>query len=139
MGVVGAKWSFAGNSAPPAIATLAGELAKVTGLNVTWRDASEQFTARIDVATIDQSLLLIDREADSLMLHGFVPAHPYLWENVDRVLTQLGGVREVGEIFWQPEERFHHLRRAWAELSRRQQFLLSLPTVGAWRWLDRWA
>jgi hypothetical protein len=139
MGLVGGKWSFARGLGPPSTATIAAALARATGLRVTCRDANKPCDERIDVATIDESLFDIERDADSLLLHSFIPAHPYLWENVDRVLEELGGRVELRDVYWRPQERFTHLRRPWPELSRRQQLLLQLPTIGAWRWLDRFA
>ncbi|HKU42823.1 MAG TPA: hypothetical protein VJR89_31910 [Polyangiales bacterium] len=120
MGVVCGKWSFARGSAPPATPAIAAALARATGLQVSSRGASETADERIHVAELAESLFDIEREANSLQLSSFIPAHPYLWENLDRVLTDLGGRVEVSERFWQPHERLQHLRRSWQRLSPRQ-------------------
>jgi hypothetical protein len=127
------KWAFPEGSAPPSAATVATALAKVTGLRVSIDDA------RIHVAIIEESLFDIECEVNSLELSSFIPAHPYLWENLDRVLSELGGQIQPDEIYWRPQPQLHHLRRSWHDLTRRQRFLLRLPTLGAWRGLDRFA
>jgi hypothetical protein len=135
--VVRGRWVFAGNSTPPLSATIATELSRITGLRVVNRDSANQRDEWIDVGTIDESLFDLERDAATLALSSFVPAHPYLWENLDRVLSGLGGCVQSGAGLWQPTPTFERLRGPWDTLTSRQRVLLRFPTIGAARWLDR--
>ena len=139
MGVVRGRWAFGGHLAPPSSVTIARELARATGLAVVNRDAAEERDERIEVGTIDESLFDLERDnaAASLALSSFIPAHPFLWENLDRVLSDLGGRVEAGAGLWYPSPEFERLRRPWSALTRRQRLLLRIPTIGASRWWDR--
>jgi hypothetical protein len=139
VGVVRGRWAFAGRAAPPSSATIATELATATGLAVVNHDAREERDERIDVATINEALFDMERDtaAATLTLSSFIPAHPYLWENLDRVLTGLGGCIDSGGSLWRPSPRLRDLRRPWDSLTPRQRFLLRVPTIGGSRWLDR--
>jgi len=139
VGVVRGRWIFAGRSEPPSSATIATELAKATGLVVVNHDARQERDERIDVATINESLFDMERDTAvaTLTISSFIPVHPYLWENLDRVLSELGGCVESGATLWRPSPRFKNLRRPWDALTSRQRFLLRVPTIGGSRWSDR--
>lgn len=76
-------------------------------------------------------------EADALTLHGYIPAHPYLWENLDRVMTALDGLCGAEPISWQPRAEDAILRRRWNALSRRDRWLLRRASLLASRPWDR--
>ncbi len=58
-----------------------------------------------------------------------IPAHPYTWENLDRVMTTLGGERDGDPIMWRPSPEDAALRVRWDELPSRDQRLLKLPPI----------
>jgi hypothetical protein len=76
------------------------------------------------------------RDTD-ITIYGYMPAHPYLWENLDCVLSNVGGKCVRGEIYWQPQVQFHHLRKPWPTLTPLQKFFLKMPPLGVSRIFDR--
>ena len=91
----------------------------------------------IEIPILGESLFDIERAGREVTFYGHVPAHPYLWENLDRVLVTLGGQRLSDETCWRPDDRFRHVRKPWDELSAPQKWLLRFRTIGASRLLDR--
>lgn len=134
-GLVRGRWSFADAGQSPSTSVIARELSAVTGLSAVCVGSGPD--ERIDVSAIGQSLFDIDRIGSRLTVWGYVPPHPYLWENLDVALATLGGRIEVEETFWRPDPRHGHLRRAWKDLRPRQRLLLRFPAVGASRPFDR--
>jgi hypothetical protein len=69
---------------------------------------------------------------------SFIPAHPYLWENLDAVMTAAGGRNSPAHGFaWRPNPAHARLRTRWENLSRRDRFLLAMPTSLVGRPFDR--
>lgn len=137
MGLVLGKWRFADASQLPATQAIANGLTHATGLRVSCSDSGTESDERIDIPFLRESLFDIERIDSAITLCGYIPAHPYLWENLDRVLSELGGKIELAETHWRPNSKYHHLRRPWQALTPRQRFLLRLPTLGASRLFDR--
>lgn len=137
MGLVVGKWRFESSDRIPSTEALATALANATRLQVTHQvDDGEQHT-RIDIPILGEALFDIERAGAEVTFYSHIPAHPYLWENLDRVLVALGGQRLSDETCWHPDERFRHVRKPWDELGAAQKWLLRFPTIGASRLLDR--
>ena len=137
MGLVVGKWLFENSDRVPPTEALAAALANATGLQVTHQVDGGEPHARIEVPLLGEALFDIERAGDEITFYSHIPAHPCLWENLDRVLSALGGRRVPDATCWRPDGRFRHVRKAWGELSAAQQWLLRFPTVGATRFLDR--
>lgn len=137
MGLVVGKWQFENRDGVPSTEALAAALAAATKLQVTHNLEGGARHERIDIPLLGESLFDIERAEGDMTLYGYVPAHPYLWENLDRVLVALGGQRRSDATCWRPDDRFRHVRRSWDELSGSQRWLLRLPTIGPSRLLDR--
>ena len=134
MGLIVGVWVFP--SAPvPGIGTIAAALARATGLEVRQEGAGDE--AALLLPTLGERLFDWRNDGAEVAVHSFIPAHPYLWEALDAVMTSLGG--RVGEEvhLWRPDPAHVGLRRPWAELTAAQRAILRIPTAGAWRPLDR--
>ena len=137
MGLVIGKWQFADRDAVPSTEALATALAEATKLHVTHQLDDGAGHERIEIPLLGESLFDIERAEGEMTFYSHIPAHPYLWENLDRVLVALGAQRRPDATRWRPDARFRQVRRASDELSAPQRWLLRLPTVGASRLLDR--
>lgn len=136
MGLIYGEWAFAARPVPgpDAVARL---LAEATGLEVRCDPpGAADAAANVTLPELGQRLFKWRIGADLLGVHGFVPAHPYLWENLDLVLGRMGGAPGPAEHAWRPDPRRAGLRRPWAALGATERALLRLPTLGAWRPLD---
>lgn len=136
MGLVVGKWQFENREQVPSAEALANALAEATKLHVT-HQLEHGARERIEIPLLRESLFDIERAEGEMTFYSHIPAHPYLWENLDRVLVALGGQRRLDATCWRPDDRFRQVRRPWDELSARQRWLLRLPTFGASRFLDR--
>jgi hypothetical protein len=125
MGLATARWSFA--SAAPGAGDVARKLGERTGLEV--RVKGDQ---SLEVPLIRESLFDLAWQGNTLLVHGFIPAHPYLWLQLHETLGEMGG-RLVAETGWQPSPRYARLNRPWRELRRRERLFLRLPPIGVWR------
>ena len=107
-----------------------------TGLTIdcTHDDAGRLESA--DIAVIKESLFDWEPHANRIAVRGFIPPHPYLWPHLNTAMTDLGGRLSDAGNAWRPEPDSERLNRRWSELSVRQRFVLSLPTIGSWRPLD---
>jgi hypothetical protein len=132
MGLIYGEWRFPG-ATPPAPAAIARALGEATGLDVRLETQGADAAVVIVVPLLGQRLFKWRIDGDLLAVHGFVPAHPYLWENLDAVLRGLGGVPGPEEHAWRPDARHAGLRRPWQALGAAPRLLLRLPTIGAWR------
>jgi hypothetical protein len=137
MGLIYGEWIFAAGTVP-APAAVASALAEATGLEVRLlpSDAAPDEAISVELPQLGEKLVKWRREGDRLAVHGFVPAHPYLWENLDTVMVGLGGACGPAEHGWRPQPDHAGLRRPWAGLTPAQRVLMQLPTLGAWRPLD---
>mgnify|MGYP001198527549 CR=1 FL=1 len=134
MGVTVGAWTFA--AAPrPDLATIAGALARATGLDVRQEGAGDDVALAVPV--LRERLFDWRIDGARISVHGFIPAHPYLWESLDAAMTALGGRRAAEAHLWRPDPAHAALRRPWAALTPAQRALLRVPTIGAWRPLDR--
>jgi hypothetical protein len=95
MGLVVGRWQFENRDGVPSTEALATALAAATKLQVTHQLEDTQHE-RIDIPLLGESLFDIERAEGEMTLYSYVPAHPYLWENLDRVLVELGGAATVG-------------------------------------------
>jgi hypothetical protein len=99
-------------------------------------------TARIEesAATLEEWEEMFDWGAENraVTVHGFIPEHPYLWENLDAVMTAAGGRRgTLASIGWQPNPAGARLRTRWDSLSPRDRFVLAMPSLLGARPFDR--
>lgn len=137
MGLVVGKWQFESRAQVPSTEAIATALAEATKLQVTHQLEDGAHHERIEIPILGESLFDIERAEGEMTFYSHVPAHPYLWENLDRVLVALGGERRSDATCWRPDDRFRQVRRPWDELSAAQKWLLRFPTIGASRLLDR--
>ncbi|MBV9558944.1 MAG: hypothetical protein JOY90_00545 [Bradyrhizobium sp.] len=70
-------------------------------------------------------------------VHAGIPAHPYLWENLDAVMRAAGGRRDTDVCVWQPNPAHARLQTCWDSLSPRDRFLLAMPSLWGARPFDR--
>lgn len=91
---------------------------------------------RADVPMIREILLFWDPRPDRIEVHCPVPGHLFLWVQLNAVMEDFGG--RIGETVspWRSELDKGGLDRPWTELTKRQRFILRLPTIGRWRPLD---
>lgn len=68
-------------------------------------------------------------EGESCEVLSPIPAHPYPWENLDRVMTALGGERDDDPIMWRPSPMDAALRMRSDALPSRDRRLLKLPPI----------
>jgi hypothetical protein len=132
--VVG-DWRFPAGSAPPPLPQLATALADGMGLEVLVEGGGRD--AGLHVPRLGERLFDWHAEPGRLRVHGFAPAHPFLWEHLDAVLGEAGAHPAEGATVWRPDPRHRPLRRAWSSLTRREQWILRLPSVLASRPQDR--
>jgi hypothetical protein len=137
VGLVIGKWRFADANQVPSAEIIASQLASATGLQAIHSTDRTTRNSRIDIPVLTESVFDIEQAGTDVVVFGYIPAHPYLWENLDHVLEKLGGTRTSEETHWRPDDRFRHLRRPWEKLSAQQRFLLRVPTIGAARVFDR--
>lgn len=135
MGVIVGEWVFPDRSAP-GLDEIADALRARTGLTVDCTHNSDGQLDYLDMPLIKESLFEWQRQEDRIQVHSFVPAHPYLWLQLDAVMHGFGGRISDSTIAWRPETPTPALDRPWSELTRRQRFILRLPSVFAARPLD---
>jgi hypothetical protein len=120
----------------PEVKVIADTLATAMDIEVLCID-SEEGSPFIDIPVIGESLCDVEYSESDITIYTHMPAHPYLWENLDRTMSELGGNLVAGETYWRPRQRFHHLRMPWPQLTILQKFILKMPALGASRVLDR--
>ncbi len=139
MGLIVGSWYFGETQGDlpgddsSAIATIARRLQAATGLRVEQRH--EDRTLRIP--TLGEELFDWVFNDRTVTVHGFMPEHPYLWENLDVVMTAAGGRRDTAGHVWQPNPAHARLRTRWDTLSPRDRFLLAMPSLLGARPFDR--
>jgi hypothetical protein len=131
--VVG-NWDFQ-HRTPPDFGAIASGLREATGLEVRFTQGG----ARLELLPLHVGIYEPYIQECLSSIRGFEPPHPYLWENLDRVLTGFGGVCQTDDpIYWQPKPEDATLRTRWENLPGWDRRLLSLPPFGiSMRWLDR--
>jgi hypothetical protein len=135
MALVVGEWGFPAETSPPALADIAAALGRSMGLAALVEGTGRDATLR--VPALGEQLFDWRAEPGRLRLHGFAPAHPYLWEHLDAALTAAGGRASGGPTAWRPDPRRGALRRPWSALSRRDQWILRAPAILLARPLDR--
>ena len=133
MGLVVGDWVFPTGEAPD-LRTIATGLRASTGLVVA---ESTGAPTTLSIPKVRERLFDWRIEHGRVAVHGFGPAHPYIWENLDAVLRAMGGDVSDTLTAWRPNPDLAELRRPWLSLTRRQRTLLKIPTMGALRPLDR--
>lgn len=133
MGLIGDEWFFP-TSAPPGFKEIAEALAARTGLEVLCEDDPDP--CWLDVPLLKERLLRMDPHPDRVVVHGFFPPNPYLWTQLDKVMTGLGATASRYPGNWTPDADIVDLDRPWAELSRGQRFALRRGQIYGWRPFD---
>lgn len=136
MALVIGEWCFAPGQATPDLPAVAALLQRAMNLPVQLEGVGRE--AVLHVPRLRECLFDLRSEVARLTLHGFAPAHPYLWEALDGVLTAAGGSVAGNSVAWRPDPQRAWLRRPWSALGARDRWLLGLPSVLATRPLDRW-
>jgi len=77
-------------------------------------------------------------EDGAVSVDGYAPAHPYLWENLDAVMTEAGCTRTEDPWRWQPDPTRTGLRKQWKALPPRNRLILSQPLIRFHRLVDAW-
>lgn len=134
MGVVHGEWVFP-HEAPAPDAVVEG-LRLRTGLAITCTSDADGQLEHADIPVIRESLFDWEHGDGRVAVHSFGPAHPYLWAQLDAVMTDLGGQIGPSGNAWRPDSGNAALAQPWSALSKRQRFVLGLPTIGSWRPLD---
>lgn len=105
-----------------------------TGLKVLCRtDADADL---FELPLLKESLFGWEHYADRIVLHSFVPAHPYLWTQLDKVMRSFGASTTTDPTAWKADPPSPGLDKAWSELSATQRLILRLRPIGPWRPLD---
>lgn len=134
MGIVVGNWHFP-DGLPPNFRTIADALHEATGLEARLTHDG----LRLELLPLHVGVFEPHTEDHLFSVRGFLPPHPYLWENLDRVLNGFGGICQTDDlIHWQPNPADAALRTEWKNLSPRDRRLLRLPPFGvATRLFDR--
>lgn len=131
MGLIAVTWRFTERE-PPTIDEVERSLREATGLQIERGDERE-----LMIPLLGELVLGWEYDAGKLRLLGGIPRHPYLWENLDRVMAALGGVREASLTGGIADPADLALRTRWDALSPRDRWLLRLPPLLAARPFDR--
>jgi hypothetical protein len=135
MALVVGEWHFPAGTVPLNLLQLAAALRQATGLGV--RVEGTGGSAVLQIPKLREQLFDWDAEPGRLQIHGFAPAHPFLWEHLDAVLAAFGGTVGGGLTIWHPDLRHRGLRRPWSALSGQDRMLLRIPTILLARPFDR--
>jgi hypothetical protein len=135
VGIIVGRWHFGEgdlpDDEPSAMAAIAGRLQAATGLLVEQKDTT------LWIPALRQELSGWEFNDRTVTVYGLIPAHPYLWENLDMVMTAAGARRDTDDYVWHPDPTHASLRTRWDALSLRDRFLLALPSVWGERPFDR--
>lgn len=127
MGVVVGEWHFT-DGGPPSFEVVAATLHQATGREVRLTHNG----LRLELLPLHVGVFEPHTEDHLFSVRGFAPPHPYLWENLDRVLNGFGGICQTDDpICWLRNPANAALRTRWENLSARDRYLLSLPPFGA--------
>jgi hypothetical protein len=146
VGIVVGTWHFGetrgdlpGDEAS-AVAAIAVRLQAATGLRVEQREDGTLRVPKLGRLTFlasGEELFGWVFSDQTVTVYAGIPAHPYLWENLDSVMTTAGGRRDTDVCVWQPNPAQARLRRRWDTLSPRDRFLLAMPSLMGTRPFDR--
>ena len=135
MGVIHGEWTF-DPSAAPSPESVVKALRDRSGLAISCAYGDDGSLGRVEIPQIRESLFGWTHAPGRLSVRSFIPAHPYLWTQLNAVMTEMGGRISETPYAWKPEPGDSLLDRPWQELSSRQRFVLGMPTIGAWRPFD---
>jgi hypothetical protein len=125
------------------IAAIGRRLQAAMGLRVElqvvigWRVEERREDHTLRIPTLREELFDWMFNDRTVTVHGFIPGHPYLWENLDAVMTAAGGSIDTAACVWQPNPAHARLRTRWDTLSPRDRFLLAMPSLLGARPFDR--
>jgi hypothetical protein len=147
VGVIVGTWYFSETQGDlpgdksSAIATIGHRLQAVTGLQVERPCGTNTLhiptLGRLTFLTAGEELFDWVFNDRAVTAHSFIPAHPYLWENLDAVMTAAGGRRNTDACVWQSNPAHARLRTRRDTLSPRDRFLLAMPSLLGARAFDR--
>ncbi len=131
MGIITGKWLLPSSSLPRAERVtshwVANQLRHATGLQVEERDGV------VSVPLLKEKLFDWVIGDEAVAVDGYAPAHPYLWENLDRIMIHAGCTCSEEAWRWRSSPTHSDLRKPWNELSARDRFLLSGRSMSLWR------
>jgi hypothetical protein len=146
MGIIVGIWHFGETQSDlpgdesSAVAAIAVRLQAATGLGVEQREDGTLCIPKLRRLTFlapGEELFDWVFNDHTVAVHTDIPAHPYLWENLDAVMTAAGGRRDTDVCVWQPNQSHARLRTRWDTLSPRDRFLLAMPSLFGKRPFDR--
>lgn len=133
--MLSSTWFFSGGPIPDLDAVM-DALSSRMGLAVERIHGDDGALLRADVPMIRELLMFWDPQPDRIEVHCPMPGHPYLWVHLNAVMEEFGG-RIGGTVSpWRSELDKSALDRPWSALTKRQRFILRLPTIGRWRPFD---
>jgi hypothetical protein len=149
VGVISGTWHFGEaqcalpGDALSATAAIGRRLQAATGLRVElhtvigWRVEQRYEDHTLRIPTLREELFDWVFNDGTVTVHGFIPEHPYLWENLDAVMAATGGRLDAAVHGWRPNPAHARLRTLWDNLSLRDRFLLAMPSLMGTRPFDR--
>lgn len=132
MGLVVGAW-LVGHPDSIRLAGVAERLRVATGLEIETQPTEDA----LRIPALREELFDWTLASGAVTVHGFAPAHPYLWENLDAVMSEAGGHRSAAGHLWQPNPSHARLRARWSTLSSSDRFVLSMRSIFGARPLDR--
>jgi hypothetical protein len=135
MGIITGTWLFPSYFHPKGeqitSGTIAQRLHEATGLRIEL-----QADGGLRFPLLREKLFDWEFGERSITVYGYVPAHPYLWENLDAVMILLGGARDHAIYKWKPNPSHTRLRTRWNTLRPRDRFILMTPSIVGTRPFD---
>lgn len=133
MGLIRGEWHFT-DTTPPSLEEIAEALAARTGLEVHWDRDNDPFW--LEVPLLRERLLEPERHPDRILIHSFIPAHPYVWIQLHKVMAGFGATALNDPYYWAPDPATVNLDLPWAELNKWQRFALRGRSIAGWRPFD---
>lgn len=131
MGLIVGSW-FVRQPEPIWPAAVAERLRAVTGLEVEAQPAE----GTLRFPALREELFDWTLADGAVTVHGFMPAHPYLWENLDAIMSEANCQRSTASHVWRPNPAHARLRVPWSSLSSKDRFILSTRSIFGARPLD---
>ena len=115
MGLIRGEWIFT-TSTPPGLKEIAEALVARTGLEV--RCDSDADPCWLDIPLLKQRLFDLDHFPDRVVVHSFIPAHPYLWAQLGKVMIGFGATASSDPCAREPDSQSAGLDQPWAKLTK---------------------